>query len=111
MPTKYDELYARTFNEIREMTLVGRAPNKTGAPLATGADALGGHGSKRDPFLDLQHARQDVQRQGMTQNYRAAKCEEETRANNTLDLDNTPRLDTLLSLQGNPYALKGMRDL
>lgn len=106
-PMTYGSQYARAFNEIREMVLVGRAPNKLGAPVANGVDAIGAAASKKDPLLDVQAQSQDVQRQSTSQNYRAAYCEQETRATNKIQQDSTPRLDSLLSLQGNPYALKG----
>jgi hypothetical protein len=53
----------------------------------------------------MQNSRKDIQRQSASQNYRAAYCEQETRATN--NTDSTPRIDSLLSLQDNPYALKG----
>jgi hypothetical protein len=109
--TKHDTAYARSFNEIREMTLVGRDPNKLGAPVANGVDAIGAAASRKDPLLDLQNSRKDVQRQSASQNYRAAYCEQETRAMNRIQQDASPRLDSLLSLQNNPYAISGALQL
>jgi hypothetical protein len=105
--TAHDTAYARSFNEIREMMLVGRDPNKLGAAVVNGVDSLGAAASRKDPLLDMQNSRKDIQRQSASQNYRAAYCEQETRATNNISQDSTPRIDSLLSLQDNPYALKG----
>jgi hypothetical protein len=98
--TAHDTAYARSFNEIREM-LVGRDPNKLAAVVNGGLTQVQQRLGKI--LLDMQNSRKDIQRQSASQNYRAAYCEQETRATNNISQDSTPRIDSL-SLQDNPYA-------
>jgi hypothetical protein len=106
-PSNYAQMYERTFNEIREMTLVNRDPSERGPELAAGADGLGSGSSARDPLLEVNRNQQAYQRQGAVQQYNMPGCEAETRTALPLIADQTPDLATLASLQGNPYALKG----
>jgi hypothetical protein len=110
-PANYAQNYARTFNEIREMTLVNRDPNRRGAELSAGTDLMGSGGSTRDPLLDAQRNQQPYQRQGTIQQYKAPTCEAETRTKQPLTLDQTPDPIELASLRDNPYLQKGPQGL